>query len=309
YSDNNAGYFLYEELDGTSWPMGSWTFTNNLYYMTSANSHQWYRHGVTYSTLSQWQALSYDANSFNTDPQFNNYPARDLSLKTGSKAISTGTGVGLTADIMGTPVPSTNPDMGIIQHTSGSMPVELVSFTGNLKNNSVELVWNTATEIENQGFEIQRNSNSSWEKIGFVPGKGNSVTKNYYSFEDNNPSGYKIQYRLKQIDNNGNFKYSDVVNITIAPQAFSIGNYPNPFNPSTKIRYTIPYESMINLEIYNIIGEKIDELKNEIQQPGTYEINWSGSNHPSGIYLLSLVESPANGNAKISKTIKMNLIK
>ncbi|MDR3681626.1 MAG: hypothetical protein P4L41_16780, partial [Flavipsychrobacter sp.] len=46
YSDNNAGYFLYEELDGTSWPMGSWTFTNNLYYMTSANSHQWYRHGV-----------------------------------------------------------------------------------------------------------------------------------------------------------------------------------------------------------------------------------------------------------------------
>jgi hypothetical protein len=306
YADNSSSYYFYEEVNGN---MGTWTFTNNIYYMTSGSPHGWYRHGVTYSTLSQWQSLGYDPNSFNTDPQFNNYPARDLSLKTGSKAISTGIGVGLTADIMGTPVPSTNPDMGIIQHTSSAMPVELTSFTGTLINNSVHLAWNTATELDNQGFVIQRNSNSSWEDIGFVAGKGNSVTKNDYSFDDKNPVGYKIQYRLKQVDNNGSYKYSDVFSVTIAPESFSIGNYPNPFNPSTKIRYTIPAQSMINLEVYNIIGEKIDVLKNEMQQPGTYEINWSGSNHPSGIYLLSLVESPADGSTKISKTIKMNLIK
>ncbi|MDR3666757.1 MAG: hypothetical protein P4L35_07940 [Ignavibacteriaceae bacterium] len=306
YSDNSAGYFLYEEVSGQ---MGSWTFTNNIYYMTTTSPHNWYRHGVTYNTLAQWQALGYDANSFYADPLFDNYATRDLSLKSGSKAISSGTNVGLTADLMGTAVPSNNPDMGAIQHNVGLLPVELISFCGSYLNNSVHFTWTTATEINNQGFDVERNSNSSWKKIGFVKGKGNSVIKNDYSFNDNNPVGNKIQYRLKQIDNNGNFRYSDVVNITITPEAFSIGNYPNPFNPSTKIRYTIPSESMINLEIYNIIGEKIDELKNEIQQPGTYEIRWSGDNHPSGIYLLSIIESPLNRSERISKTIKMNLIK
>jgi hypothetical protein len=305
YSDNSSGYFIYEEVTGQ---MGSWTFTNNNYYMTSTSSHLWYRHGTTYSSLSQWQSTGFDANSFYTDPLFKNYTTRDLCPQTGSKVIGAGTGVGLTVDIFGTPVPPSNPDMGAIQHTS-LLPVELTSFTGNIINNSVHLVWNTATEIDNQGFEIQRNSNSSWEKIGFVEGKGNSVTSNNYSFDDKNPLGSKIQYRLKQIDNNGNYKYSDIVEFTVIPQGFSIGNYPNPFNPSTKIKYSIPTESMINLVVYNIIGEKIDELKNEMQQPGTYEINWSGNNRPSGVYLLSLVLSPSNGSAKVSKTIKMNLIK
>jgi hypothetical protein len=146
-------------------------------------------------------------------------------------------------------------------------------------------------------------------KIGFVEGKGNTTIKNDYSFEDKNPTGYTIQYRLKQIDYNNRFKYSEVVAITAIPKDFSIENYPNPFNPSTKIRYSVTSESMINLVIYNIIGERIEELKNEQQQPGTYEINWSGSGRPSGIYLLSIIESPINGSTNNSKIIKMSLIK
>jgi hypothetical protein len=116
YSDNSAGYFLYEELDGSSWPMGSWTFTNNIYYMTSPCSHKWYRHGVKYSSISKWQFLGYDANSIYTDPLFTNYPLGDYSLKSGSKAISNGIALGLAADIFGTPVPSTNPDIGAYQN-------------------------------------------------------------------------------------------------------------------------------------------------------------------------------------------------
>jgi hypothetical protein len=309
YSDNSAGYFLYEELDGSSWPMGSWTFTNNLYYMSSNSSHLWYRHDITYSSLNQWQSLGYDPNSFYSDPQFTNYSTKDLSLKSGSKAISTGIALGLPADILGTPVPPSNPDMGIIQHSSSTLPVELISFNGNFTNNSVHLVWTTATEIDNHGFEIEKYFNSSWEKIGFVAGSGNSVTKNTYSFDDKNPVGNKIQYRLKQIDNNGNFKYSDLVEITIIPKTFSIVNYPNPFNPSTKIRYSIPTASMVNLVVYNVIGEKIDELRNEIQQPGTYELNWSANNHPSGIYFVSIITSPKDLGAKNLKTIKMNFVK
>jgi hypothetical protein len=192
---------------------------------------------------------------------------------------------------------------------SSTTPVELTSFSGVFINNSVRLTWSTATEINNQGFDIERNTNSSWVKIGFIEGKGNSVIKNDYSFEDKTPVGSTIQYRLKQIDYNGNFNYYDAISVTAIPQDFSIGNYPNPFNPSTKIRYSIPSESMINLVIYNLIGERIDELKNELQQPGTFETNWNGSGHPSGIYFLSIIESPVNGSAKNSKTIKMNLIK
>jgi hypothetical protein len=66
---------------------------------------------------------------------------------------------------------------------------------------------------------------------------------------------------------------------------------------------------MINLVVYNIIGERLEELKNEVQQPGTYELSWSGNYHPSGIYFVSITEAPTNGLAKSSKTIKMNLIK
>jgi hypothetical protein len=200
-------------------------------------------------------------------------------------------------------------DLGAYELKSSTVPVELTSFSGVFINNSIRLIWSTATETNNQGFDIERNSNSSWVKIGFIEGKGNSATKNDYSFEDKNPTGYTIQYRLKQIDNNGNFKYSDIISVTVIPKDFSIGNYPNPFNPSTKIRYSVTSESMINLVIYNIIGERIDELKNEQQQSGTYEINWNGGGHPSGIYLLSIIESPVNGSAKNSKTIKMSLIK
>jgi hypothetical protein len=305
YSDNSSGYFFYEEVSGQ---MGTWTFSNNLYYMTSSTTHGWVRHGVTYSSLSQWQSIGYDASSLATNPLFTNYTARDLTLQSTSKAIDSGTFVGLTCDIKGTPVTPTYPDLGAFEHSS-SLPVELTSFNAHYINNSVHLNWSTATEINNQGFEIERNVNTNWEKIGFINGKGNSVTRNDYSFEDKNPVGSTTQYRLKQIDNDGNFKYSDIVEVVASPQSFSIGNYPNPFNPSTKIRYSIPSESLINVKIYNVLGEKIDELRNDIQQPGNYEINWSASNHPSGIYLLSIVESPTNGSAKISKTIKMNLMK
>ena len=260
-----------------------------------------------YMTYAQWQATGYETHGINTNPVVND----TLCPAINSPVINVGINLGgiYSYDKEGTLRPVNGVDLGAYELKSIPTPVELTSFTGNLINNSVHLTWSTATETNNQGFDIEKNNNSSWVKIGFIEGKGNSATKNDYLFEDKNPTGYTIQYRLKQIDNNGNFKYSDVVTITVIPKDFSIGNYPNPFNPSTKIRYTIPSESMINLVIYNIIGERIDELKNEQQQPGTYEINWNGSGHPSGIYLLSIIESPVNGSAKNSKTIKINLIK
>src|ERR1035437_5643412 len=260
-----------------------------------------------YMTYTQWKAAGYETHGLNSNPIVND----TLCPAINSPVVNAGTNLGgiYSYDKEGTLRPMNGVDLGAYELKSSTVPVEFTSFSGLYINNSVRLIWSMATEINNQGFDIERNNNSSWEKIGFIEGKGNSTTKNNYSFEDKNPIGYTLQYRLKQIDNNGNFKYSTVVEITAIQKDFSIGNYPNPFNPSTKIRYSVTSESMINLVIYNIIGERIDELKNETQHLGTYEINWNGGGHPSGIYFLSIVESPINRSAKNSKTIKMNLIK
>jgi hypothetical protein len=278
----------------------------NLYNRSGSGSMVLYE-PQGYMTFAQWQTAGYETHGLNANPIVND----TLCPAMNSPVINAGTNLGgiYSYDKVGTLRPANGVDLGAYELKSAPVPVELTSFTGNFINNSILLNWSTATEINNQGFDIEKNDNSSWVKIGFIEGKGNSLTKNNYSFEDKNPVGYTIKYRLKQIDINSNFKYSDVIAITAIPKGFSIGNYPNPFNPSTKIRYSVTSESMINLVIYNIIGERIDVLKNEQQQPGTYEINWNGSGHPSGIYLLSIIESPINGSAKNSKTIKMNLIK
>jgi hypothetical protein len=296
---NDGGYGLYF-LGASSQPT-NWTFNNNLYYGLTSSWHL-----ISDLAFSEWKTLGYDTKGLNTNPLFTS--SSNFTLQSSSPSVNAGVNVNLTHDILGNIIVG-NPDLGAYELKSAPLPVELTTFSGIFTNNSVRLTWSTATEIDNQGFDIERYTNSSWVKIGFIEGKGNSVTKNDYSFEDKTPVGSTIQYRLKQIDNNGNFKYYDVISVTAIPQDFSIGNYPNPFNPSTKIRYSIPSESMINLVIYNLIGERIDELKNEIQQPGTFETNWNGSGHPSGIYFLSIIESPVNGSAKISKIIKMNLIK
>ena len=183
-------------------------------------------------------------------------------------------------------------------HNTVPVPVELVSFNGNYNKteNSVELNWITATELSNYGYDVERKSNGSWETIGFVKGNGNSTSNKYYSFNDNNISNLKtIEYRLKQIDLDGNYKYSKTIEVNIKnlPTEFSLGqNYPNPFNPSTIIKYSIPSSSvemrLVQLKVYDILGNEIATLVNEKKSPGNYEIRFDGSNIASGIYFYKL---------------------
>ena len=131
---------------------------------------------------------------------------------------------------------------------SAQIPVELTSFTANVINKTVRLNWITATELNNSGFEIERMSiltsqvSNSWEKIGFVTGNGTSTEVSTYSFVDNHPAQGKNYYRLKQIDFDGSFEYSNIIEVDfILPIEFSLEqNYPNPFNPITTIKYSIP---------------------------------------------------------------------
>ncbi len=183
------------------------------------------------------------------------------------------------------------------------LPVELTSFTRNIVGKKVKLYWQTATEVNNYGFEVQRlavsnqllanskelNANG-WSKIGFVNGHGNSNSPKKYSFTDE-PFGRKeFKYRLKQIDFDGKFEYSDEVTAVFEDvTTFELEqNYPNPFNPSTKISYTIPQRSNVKLRVYNMLAQMEAELVNESQEAGHYQVIFNGSNLPSGTYFYKL---------------------
>lgn len=207
------------------------------------------------------------------------------------------------------------------------VPVELVSFTANVVNNFVQLKWTTASETNNLGFVIERKQivslqstagSQQWEIIGNVTGNGTTTEMNSYSFNDENVSNGKpalmagkYQYRLKQIDFDGSFEYSNIIEVEINfINEFALEqNYPNPFNPSTTINYTVAdayYASgvQVSLRVYDILGNEIATLVNEIQNPGTYKINFdAGNSLASGVYYCKL-----NAGA-FNKTIKMNLIK
>ena len=182
------------------------------------------------------------------------------------------------------------------------LPVELTSFSATVNGSSVNLNWQTATEVNNYGFEVERNTplnhlsrgegESVWEKIGFVNGYGNSNSPKSYSFVDYNLSAGNYSYRLKQVDNDGQFEYSKTVKVSILkPDAFSLDqNYPNPFNPSTTIEYAIGSRQFVTLKIFNSLGEEIETLVNEFQDAGVHSKFYIlNSTMPSGVYYYQLI--------------------
>ncbi|MEW5798839.1 MAG: GLUG motif-containing protein [Bacteroidota bacterium] len=192
------------------------------------------------------------------------------------------------------------------------LPVELVFFTATTKQNNVELKWSTATEVNNYGFEIERtvisyqSSVINWSKAGFVEGSGTTNAPKEYSFTDSKLTAGKYSYRLKQIDRDGKFEYSQTVEVTIAnaPKVFALKqNYPNPFNPTTVISYQLPVNSHVTLKVYDAIGREVATLVDEVKEPGTYSVQFNGATLSSGIYFYTL----RAGN--FSTTKKLMLVK
>jgi len=181
------------------------------------------------------------------------------------------------------------------------IPVELISFTAEVLESAVEINWTTATEINNSGFEILRKAqnDNDWEKIRFVPGFGTTTEPKSYSFIDGDVTTGIYKYRLKQIDFDGSFEYSNEIEVAVdfTPKEFLLyQNYPNPFNPTTKIKYTIPNVEthrdaslqMVTLKVYDVLGNEVATLVNEEKQPGVYEVEFDASNLSSGIYFYQL---------------------
>jgi len=192
------------------------------------------------------------------------------------------------------------------------LPVELVSFTGNFVDDKVVLIWQTKTEVDNYGFDIERSSqNNEWAKIGFVEGHGNSNSPKYYSYSDGELNGLsKVKYRLKQIDTDGSFAYSDEIEVDITPVSFVVEqNYPNPFNLSTTIKYSLPVQSKVVIKIYNSLGELMERIIDELQEPGIYKLVWDASGLSSGVYFYSIVAGEENSGRTYKEVKKMLLLK
>ena len=175
------------------------------------------------------------------------------------------------------------------------VPVELLAFNASVIGSQVQLLWSTASELNNLGFEIQRSVNDqvNFSTVAFVDGNGNSTEVNYYSFiNDPRLSGVnQIFYRLKQVDLDGTFSYSDIVNVTYdVPAEYVLSqNFPNPFNPSTRINYFVPKESFVNIKVYDFLGREVETLVNELKPTGSYEISFDASELPSGTYYYTMI--------------------
>ncbi len=196
---------------------------------------------------------------------------------------------------------------GLWQRDVSQVPVELTSFSVSASGGNVHLSWSTSTETNNQGFEILCSETSNevkWEKIGFVAGRGTTTEPQLYSYSDEDIYG-DLKYRLKQIDYDGSFQYSNIVEInSLAGLSFELNqNYPNPFNPSTRINYSISIQSHVILTVYDMLGNEIAILVDEFKPAGTYIVEFNAASLPSGMYFYTL------NAGEFTETKKMILLK
>ncbi|GIV46158.1 MAG: hypothetical protein KatS3mg036_0976 [Ignavibacterium sp.] len=278
---------------------GTYDIDYNCYYADGTNSFQAYLGTTGYNNLNDYKT-AWGTNEQNTI--FKNVSfvsSTNLHLVPPSDGDTDLAGIPLTGivdDFDGDDRDNQYPYRGADEATT--IPVELTSFTASVAMNSVTLMWSTATETNNRGFEIERsqktkvNGQMNWEMIGFVNGKGTSTEINNYSFTDKDLAAGVYNYRLKQIDFDGTYKYyllNESIEVGI-PDEFTLSqNYPNPFNPSTTIEFSLPKDAKVKLVIYNSIGEEVATLVNNQLSAGYYKYNWNASDLTSGIYYYKLI--------------------
>jgi hypothetical protein len=183
------------------------------------------------------------------------------------------------------------------------LPVELSGVSALIEGHHVRLAWRTATEVNNYGFDIERRlpARAEWTTTGFVEGAGTSSSPHEYSFTDEIP-GDSAVYRLKQIDRDGACSYSREILLGAAsvPTVCALSsNYPNPFNPSTNIDYSVASAGPVTLVVTDLLGREIAVLVNETKEPGKYTAHWDAQNVPSGLYFSTLSAGKFKATAKM----------
>ncbi len=288
------GGFAYEVSDNVSIAASDY----NNFFTTGANLAFW--DGTSYSTLSALQAASgLDANSVSKAVTFVDAANGDLHLAGGSLG---------DTDLIAAPLASITDDidnhtrdlafpyMGADENPQNPLPVELVSFSAEVRESEIILRWSTASETDNYGFEVQRQSAAlDWSKIGFVAGHGTTTQAQLYQFTDASVPPGSYHYRLKQIDTDGSFSFSGELVVELSqPATFALAqNYPNPFNPETFISYQLAESGKVELAIFNLRGEQVRTLVREDKPAGYYLVRWDGKNETgktlsSGTYFYTL---------------------
>lgn len=187
----------------------------------------------------------------------------------------------------------------VSHNVAGPLPVELDRLRAFNNKLNVHLQWSTATETNNYGFEVERRSPSplqgeGWIRVGFVEGNGTTSSPRSYAYTDlvTHPGTY--MYRLRQIDRDGQFRYSPEMIVTISgyPETYSLmQNFPNPFNPVTTIQFTVPdgkFNEHAQLKLYDALGREVAVLVDEVRSPGVYSVQFNGSSLASGMYFYTL---------------------
>jgi hypothetical protein len=173
------------------------------------------------------------------------------------------------------------------------IPVELASFSASVTEDDVTLKWQTATELNNSGFQVERmQENEDWSEIGFVNGNGTTTEIHNYTFKDKDLSAGIYFYRIKQIDFNGTYEYFNLeeeIEIALPDKFTLLQNYPNPFNPVTTIKFSLQERTNVVLTVFNSIGEDVITLVNDERPAGIYEVKFNATGFTSGIYYYKLI--------------------
>ncbi len=263
-----------------------------------------------------WQDNSFNENGFTIARKFG-YPNDP-----GNYVMAGGVGPNITQFIDSDVIPETTYTYRVFAHNYAGqscsnlatifvpIPVELISFTVEVDRNSIRLFWQTATETNNEGFEVQRNTDGEFHTIAFVQGQGTSTEIHNYSFIDKDLKAGHYSYRLRQIDLDGTFEYSSTIEVEILGlREFALGqNYPNPFNPSTTINFSLAVDSKVSLKVFNVLGQEVASLVNGQMSAGSQKISFDASSLNSGVYFYRLDADGIDGQ-KFSSTKKMILTK
>jgi hypothetical protein len=188
-------------------------------------------------------------------------------------------------------------DLSVQINGDDNIPVELSSFTARADYGVVELVWTTETETNNQGFEVQRSNGSEFETLAFIEGNGTTSETQVYSYSDRNVNVGTYNYRLKQVDFDGTFEFSNVIEADVpAPAEFALDqNYPNPFNPSTAINFRLAVDSKVSMKVFNVLGQEVANLLNSNFVAGSHQVNFDASSLNSGVYLYRIEATGIDG--------------
>jgi hypothetical protein len=199
---------------------------------------------------------------------------------------------------------ATGKDTMQVTVTQSAARVSLETFDAQPANGSIRLTWTTLNEKNISGFDVEKRTTNTWKKIAYIPSTGGSLAENNYFFSDYLPVPGLNHYRLKIVDVENKFVYSDIVNVELKTNGNIVyQNVPNPFASSTSIRYEVAYKAMVKIIVYNTAGMQVAVLANEIKQPGSYQIQWNAENIPSGQYFYTVI---IGNNVRTWKMQKIN---